>query len=326
MRSLGVLIYEQVQAIDVAGPLDVFTAANDLARARGGAYALHTIGLDPQPVRAENGMSIVPAFTLSDAPELDTLLIPGGAGSRVWCMDATLLAWIRARAASTRRVASVCTGLYLLAATGLLDGRSATTHWRFADDTARRHPRLRVEADRLFLRDGPFYSSGGLTAGIDLALALVEQDLGAATSLSVARELVMYMRRPGNQAQFSAPLQAQTRGGDRFAGLVDWMVAHLSSDIPVDRMAEQVAMSPRNFRRQFRESFDCTPARFLEQLRLERACVLLTSGHDGLDRIAAQVGFASPDALRRSFRHRYGLSPGEYRQRFGQSEELAGKV
>src|SRR5690348_2841905 len=316
IKTIGLLVYDDMQALDLAGPLDVFGAANALA---GGAtpYELCIIGLHASAVRAENGLSIVPAHALEDAPPLDTLLIPGGCGARTTInRDARLIAWLRERAPSTRRIVSVCTGAYVLAATGLLDGRRITTHWRYADDLARRHPALRVEPDRLFLRDGCFATSGGLTAGMDLALALVEEDLGAPAALAVARHLVMYVKRPGNQAQFSAPLAAQAQGNGRMGALVDWLLAHLDGDLTIERMAEQVAMSARHFRRVFAETFGMTPARFVEKLRLEQACLRLTQGKTSIERVAAGVGFNSADAFRRAFRARYGATPNEYRERF----------
>lgn len=313
--TIGLLAYDDMQALDLAGPLDVFGAAN--ARRDGTPfYRLCIIGLDAVAVRAENGLTITPTHALADAPQLDTLLIPGGLGSRVINADARLLAWLRERAATTRRMVSVCTGAYVLAATGLVDGRRVTTHWRFADDLERRYPALRVEADRLFLRDGRFATSGGLSAGMDLALALVQEDLGAAVALAVARDLVMYVKRPGNQAQFSAPLAAQTRGKGRMPELVDWLLAHLGETLTVERMAAEAAMSERHFRRTCVETFGVAPARLVERLRLEQACIQLTQGTGSVARIAADVGFNSADAFRRAFRVRYGASPGEYRERF----------
>jgi transcriptional regulator GlxA family with amidase domain len=231
--------------------------------------------------------------------------------------DAHLIRWLQERAMATRRVVSVCTGAYILAAAGLLDGRRVTTHWRFADDLAHRYPALKMEPDRLFLRDGRFATSGGLSAGMDLALALVEEDLGAPVALAVARQLVMYVKRPGNQVQFSAPLVAQAQGSGRMGALVDWLLAHLDDDVTVERMAERVSMSPRHFRRVFAEAFDTTPARFLERMRLEQACLRLTQGKTSVERIARSVGFNSADAFRRAFRSRYRATPGEYRERFG---------
>lgn len=310
--NVGMLIYDDVQALDVVGPLDVFASANERSP---GTYRLFTVSPDGKPVRAENGLRLTPDFSIRSAPEMDTLLIAGGAGSRVIDADRDVLDWIVSRTGETRRVVSICTGVYILAATGLLDGRKATTHWEYAADVKRRYPDIALEEDRLFVRDGKFHTSGGLTAGMDLALSLVEEDRGASAALAVARNLVMYMKRPGNQAQFSRPLQAQ--GGGRLAQVVEWMLDHLHEDITVERLADVSAMSERNFRRVFRETFDVPPTRFLERLRLEQACVLLTSGTDSVERIARATGFASADALRRAFRVRYGASPVEYRQRFG---------
>lgn len=316
MTNIGLLAFTDMQALDLVGPLDVFGMAN--SHAVGDVpYRLHVIGLDAGVVRAENGLAVTPGCTLDDAPPLDTLLIPGGIGSRVVNADVRLLAWLRERATGTRRIVSVCTGIYILAATGLLDGRRVTTHWRFADDVARRYPRLDIQAERLFVSDGPFVTSGGLTAGMDLALSLVEADLGAPTALAVARDLVMYMKRPGNQVQFSVPLAAQSRGSGRMAILVDWLLEHLDTHLTIERMAAQAAMSARHFRRVFVDTYGVAPARFVERLRLEQACLRLTEGHGSIERIAAGVGFHSADAFRRVFRTRYGVSPSEYRERFG---------
>lgn len=315
MATIGLLVYEGVQALDVTGPMDVFAAANQQAPGKRKPYTLCTIGLDTVAVRTEGGLTIVPDRILATAPALDTLLIPGGVGSRVVNADVALLAWVRARAA-TARVVSICTGLYILAATGLVDGRRVTTHWQHAAELARRYPALHMDADQLFVRDGRFHTSGGLTAGIDLALALVEDDLGPGVALAVARELVMYMKRPGNQTQFSAPLDAQTRGSGRMGQLVDWLLDHLAEDLGIDRLADRMAMSPRHFRRVFAETFESTPAAYIERLRLERACILLTSGAWTVERIAHAVGFTSADAFRRAFRSRYRVSPTEYRERF----------
>lgn len=316
MPTIGLLIYNEVQALDVIGPMDVFAAANALSREEQKPYRLLTIGLDTEPVRCENGLILVPDISIDCAPPLDTLLIAGGAGGRQLETDPRLLGWIRTRAVDTRRIVSICTGLYILAATGVVQGRRVTTHWRFASDLHKRYPGMCMDADQLFVRDGKYYSSGGLTAGIDLALALVEEDISAHAALAVARELVMYIKRPGNQAQFSAPLDAQTRGEGRMGELIDWLLDHLDEDLGIDRLAERVAMSPRNFRRVFSETFGTSPGDHVERLRLERACVLLISGALSIDRIAAATGFRSADAFRRAFRARYQASPGEYRARF----------
>lgn len=316
VKVIGLLAYDDMQALDLVGPLDVFGTANALASGTR-PYELCVVGLGARAARAENGLAVTPACSLMEVPQLDTLLIPGGAGSRAISTDSRLLDWLRERAKHTRRIVSVCTGAYVLAASGLLDGRRVTTHWRFADDLARRYPALRVEPDLLYLRDGCFATSGGLTAGMDLALALVEEDLGAPAALAVARHLVMYVKRPGNQAQFSAPLAAQTQGAGRLRELVDWLLTHLHDDLTVSRMAEQMAMSERHFGRVFAEMFGTTPARLVERLRLEQACLRLTQGKAPIERIASGVGFRSADAFRRAFHKRYGVTPGAYRERFG---------
>jgi transcriptional regulator GlxA family with amidase domain len=315
-KVIGLLAYNDMQALDLVGPLDVFGAANALAVGIQ-PYQLCVIGLSTSAARAENSLAVTPSCSLMGAPRLDTLLVPGGSGSRVDNIDSRLLDWLRERANNTRRIVSVCTGAYILAAAGLLNGRRVTTHWRFADDLARRYPALRVEPDRLYLRDGCFATSGGLTAGMDLALALVEEDLGAPAALAVARHLVMYVKRPGNQAQFSAPLAAQTLSTGRLRELAGWLLLHLHDDLTVERMADQVAMSERHFRRVFAETFGTTPAQLVEQLRLEQACLRLTQGKAPIERIASGVGFHSADAFRRAFHKRYGVTPGEYRERFG---------
>lgn len=315
LKTIGLLAYDDMQALDLTGPLDVFGAANALASGMP-PYGLHVIGVHTGTVRTENGLVVVPACSIKETPPLDTLLIPGGIGSRIGNTDPQLLAWLRLQAKSARRVVSVCTGAYLLAAAGLLAGRRVATHWQYAEDLARRFPAIHVEPEKLFLRDGRFATSGGLTAGIDLALALVEEDLGAAMSLAVARYLVMYVTRPGNQTQFSAPLAAQAQATGRMSILVDWLLAHLKDEITSERMAEQVSMSPRHFRRVFADTFDTSPARFVEHLRLEQACLHLTRDKSSIDRIAACVGFRSADVFRRAFRARYGATPSEYRARF----------
>lgn len=311
--NVGMFIYDDVQALDVVGPLDVFASVNERCPA---SYDLFTISLDGKSVRAENGLQMTPSFSVQDAPPMDTFLIAGGVGSRRMGQNRELLEWVSGRAATARRVVSICTGIYILAATGLLDARRATTHWAFAEDIKQKYPRIHMDADLLFVDDGKFYTSGGLCAGIDLALSLVEADRGSGTALEVARNLVMYMKRPGNQAQFSGPLAAQGLGTGRLAHVVEWMLDHLHEEITVERLADVSAMSERNFRRSFRDTFDLSPARFLEKLRLEQACLLLTSGNESIEGIARATGFGGADVLRRSFRARYGATPLEYRQRF----------
>jgi transcriptional regulator GlxA family with amidase domain len=314
--TVGILLYDDVQPLDLAGPVDVFGAANASATP-GTGYVVHTLSSCARAVRSENGLRLSPDLALEDAPHLDTLIVPGGSGARTTLSrDPKVLAWLAKRAPRSRRVVGICTGVFVLAAAGLIDGKRVTTHWRFAAEFRERFPRVRLDTDPLYLRDGRFYSSGGLTAGIDLALALVAADRGAETALGVARELVMYMHRPGNQAQFSAPLDAQTRGTRGLAPLVNWMLTHLRDDLSVARLAQRANMSERNFRRVFRETFEMTPANFVGRLRLERACTLLASGNSSISRIASTCGFTHADVFGRAFQARYGASPSEYRERF----------
>jgi transcriptional regulator GlxA family with amidase domain len=316
-RAIGLLLYDDMQSLDLAGPLDVFGNASQHAGTAQPAYSLHTIGLNRQPVRAENGLSLTPDYALSSAPPLDTLIIPGGAASRrALSVDARLHRWLRKRGQTTRRMVSICTGVFVLASAGLMTGRRATTHWRYAEEFRQRFPDVRLDADQLYVQDGKFYSSGGLTAGMDLSLALVDADLGATVALAVARDLVMYIRRPGNQAQYSAPLEAQVLGAGRLAQLVEWMLTRLHLDLGVARLAEHVNMSPRNFQRVFRQKFSTTPARYVERLRLERACIQLCTGAKSIEAIAASCGFNNADVFRRGFRATFGTSPREYRLRF----------
>jgi transcriptional regulator GlxA family with amidase domain len=211
---------------------------------------------------------------------------------------------------------SICTGISGLAPSGLLDGRRATTHWRYAADVARHFPAIRLEPDRLFIKDGPLYTSAGITAAIDLTLALIEEDYGATLALAVARDLVVYLRRDGGQQQYSAPLQFQARAIDRFAELSCWMASHLDADLSVEALAARAALSPRQFARKFKSVFGMSPAERVETLRLDAAREHLTSSPAPVEAIARIVGFRSDDAFRRAFDRRFGLSPSDFRRRF----------
>jgi transcriptional regulator GlxA family with amidase domain len=318
-KRIGVLGFNGVNAVDVVGPTEVFASAGrtDFTRADSrGLYRTHLIGLTDEPFTAESGVRFLPDCQLSDAPALDTLIVPGGWGLRVPSTNAAISTWLRNRAPRIRRVACVCTGVYGLAPTGLLNRRRVTTHWRFADDLARQFPQLTVDANALFVKDGRFYTSGGITAGIDLALALVEEDLGPRVALAVARELVVFLKRPGGQEQFSEPLRFQVHSADRFADLVAWISAHLERDLSVPVLADRARLSPRHFSRRFHETFGCTPAQFVDNLRLTEARARLTAAGRTVDSVAASVGFSSADVFRRRFRRRFGVAPKNYRERF----------
>lgn len=317
-RRIGVLGYDGIQALDVVGPSDAFSAVRvDGKGAEDPPYEVILIGLDGRHFTTESGI-VMQAQATVPAPRLrlDTLIVPGGRGLREVGAQQRAAAWIRERAPRIRRVASVCTGVYALAATGLLDGRRVTTHWRFAADLARRFPKVRVDADALYLKDGPFYTSAGITAGIDLSLALIEEDHGPRAALAVARELVVFLKRPGGQKQFSEPLQFQADSADRFADLVAWISGHLEEDLSVESLAARVFLSPRQFSRSFRKSYGTSPAAFVEAMRLDEAGRRLCSSRATIERVARSVGFGSDDGFRRAFERRFGVSPGSYRSRF----------
>jgi transcriptional regulator GlxA family with amidase domain len=305
--------YADVQTLDLAGPLDAFASANSVQPA---AYIARTASLDGAPFVSESGLRIAPDGALHDMGPIDTLIVPGGAGLRRPAVYEEIAEAVLRLSAGCRRIVSVCTGIYGVAPTGLLDGRRATTHWRFADDVATRFPALRLDCDRIFIKDGPLYTSAGITAAIDLALALIEEDYGPKLALSVARDLVVYMKRSGGQRQFSEPLQFQARSGDRFAELAAWITSHLSDDLSVEQLAARTSLSPRQFSRRFSRAFGQTPSEQIEALRLDAARNHLTGSGAQVEAIAAAVGFRSNDAFRRAFDRRFGLSPTEYRRRF----------
>lgn len=318
-KRIGFLGFDNVNALDLVGPSEAFSAVRygtEQSQGRS-CYEVLIIGLTANPFVAESGIVFRPHTTIKSVPDLDTLIIPGGIGLRHPATCEKLAAWVRGRAGRLRRVVSVCTGIYGLAQTGLLDGRRVTTHWGFAQDVARRYPKLKVLPDALFIKDGPFYTSAGITAGIDLALALIEEDYGVGVALGVARELVVYLKRPGGQEQYSEPLRFQTQGADPFTDLITWMRSHLDQDLSVEALAARVHLCPRQFSRKFKAASGSTPASFVEGLRLGEARRRLAEPRQPVKSIASAVGFKSVDAFRRAFERRLGISPSGYRSRFG---------
>ncbi|MEP7042402.1 MAG: helix-turn-helix domain-containing protein [Dokdonella sp.] len=316
---VGVLGFDGINGLDLIGPLEAFAHAAylDAADAAGQSYEVSVIGMTRKSFTSESGMRFVPHYSLTNAPELDTLVIPGGAGLRDAATTRKVAAWVAARAPRLRRIASVCTGIYGFAPTGLLDGRRVATHWRFADAVAQRFPQLHVDGAAIFIKDGPYYTSGGVTAGIDLALALIEEDLGPGAALAVARELLVYVKRPGGQEQYSEPLRFQARAADRYADLVAWIGAHLDRDLSVSTLAARAHLSPRQFARRFAAALGCTPADYVEGVRLGEARNRLADADSAIEQIARSVGFNSADAFRRAFERRFGIGPSVYRERFG---------
>ncbi len=321
-HRIGLIGFDQIQGLDLMGPMNAFAAANDLTPG-GGCYEIAVIGESGQPFRTSSGLSVVPDFAANAAPDCDTLIVPGGAGGRTPETLRWLVPWLEAKVPAARRVSSVCTGIYALAETGCLDGRKVTTHWSHAGNVAKRFPKLRVDGNAIFIKDNRFYTSAGVTAGIDLSLALIEEDFGSRLALSVARELVVYLKRPGGQEQYSEPLKFQTRSTDRMGELVTWMSGHLTEDLTIDALADWTCLSPRQFSRRFKASFGCTPADFVEDLRLSAARQRLNEPDHTIESIAASVGFKSADVFRRVFERRLGVTPSLYRYQFPANGRLA---
>ncbi|MFE2637943.1 GlxA family transcriptional regulator [Streptomyces scopuliridis] len=319
-RSVLVVLFDDVQSLDVTGPVEVFNGAG-LATGDRGAYRIRTASLDGAPVRTSSGLTLVPDLALTDAPDPHTLVVPGGSGTRG--PDPLLIAWLRERAPRAGRLVSICTGALLLAAAGLLDGRRATTHWMAADLLATHYPAVEVDPDPIYIRDGEIATSAGVTSGIDLALALVEEDLGREVALTVARHLVVFLRRPGNQAQFSAQLAAQTAQREPLRDVQSWISDHPGGDLSVESLAARARLSPRHFARAFRAETGMTPGRYVERVRVEHARRLLEESADGVEEISRVCGYGTPEAMRRAFIRALGTAPAEYRRRFRPSPALA---
>ena len=331
-RRIAILLYPGVQSLDVTGPLEVFSAAREVLAARGGGdagYEVVTIARSPEPVRCSSGLRLVPDGPLPrGAKGIDTLIVPGGSGREQAVADETLIRWISHAPRSCRRVAAVCTGSFLLAAAGLLDGRRATTHWAHARRLASEHPGVEVDPDPIFVRDGPFWTSAGVTAGMDLALAMVEEDLDREAALLIARHLVMFLRRPGNQSQFSATLHAQLPKAEPLRELQRAVLEDVAGEHTVEAMAARVHMSPRNFARAFRAQTGVTPGRYVESVRLEAARRRLEETGEPVAAVARECGFGTAETMRRSFLRALKVGPAEYRRRFrspagGEREQLA---
>ncbi len=320
-HRVAIVAFAPAQLLDVTGPLEVFAGANGAAARAGRAppYAIQVVAVEAGALATTSGVPII-ATPLPGprTPAPDTLLAAGGPGARACANDRAQMRRLAALCERSPRVGSICTGAYPLAATGLLDGRRATTHWAHFDEFEALFPRVRIDREALFVADGKFHTSAGISAGIDAALALVEADLGREMALQVARELVVYLKRPGGQSQFSAQLAAEASGDDpdRFAALRRWMAAHLRHDLSVEALAERMAMSPRNFARRFAEAHRTPPARYLQSLRIDAARRLLTGGALPIERVAERCGFASSEAMRTAFQRQLDVSPLEFRRRF----------
>src|SRR6185437_472118 len=320
-RRVGFLGFDGIQALDLVGPADAFGSdafgAIDQRESDAAApYEVVVIGLDRATFTTSSGLVMQADAVASDNLSLDTLIIPGGTGLRRPGVSERAAVWISQIAPSVRRIASVCIGIYGLAPPGLLDGRRVATRWSAASDVAHRFPRLIVDSDIIYVKDGNCYTSAGITAGIDLALALIEEDLGAAVALAVAKELVVFFKRPGGQKQFSELLRFQIDAHDRLGDIASWIYTHLRSDLSAQALADRACLSVRHFARTFKDQFGTTPGIFVEEARLAEASRRLSSKRVSIEGVAHSVGYASEDVFCRAFERRFGVSPSSYRSRF----------
>jgi transcriptional regulator GlxA family with amidase domain len=309
------------QMLDITGPLDVFTAANELSVAAGrpAPYELGLAGPEAGALITTSGVALQASHSVFDSSlQAGTVLIAGGRGARESAGDARLVAALAGLCGRAQRVASICTGAFPLAATGALDGRRATTHWAHFDEFSARFPSVEIDRDALFVGAGRFHTSAGITAGIDFSLSLVERDLGRELARAVARELVVFMKRPGGQSQFSTRLMHTPAGEqrERFEALAHWMAEHVSEDLSIDVLASRLAMSPRNFVRRFTASMQVTPGKYVQMLRIDEARRLLTESDLPIAVVAARCGFHSDEAMRLAFQRSLNVAPSEFRARF----------
>ncbi|MBX3446106.1 MAG: DJ-1/PfpI family protein [Parvibaculaceae bacterium] len=321
------LVYEDAQILDIAGPVQLLSAAIDVA-AGGPAYAVELVAERRGPVGTTSGLSLTADKSFADITEedlssVDTFIVSGGNGSRVEMENDALLEFTRKVAAPARRVVSICTGAVILAAAGLLDGRRAATHWAYAPTMRKRFPNVAVDDDAIYVRDGKFWTSAGVTAGMDLALALIEEDLGRDMALTLARHHVMYLMRPGGQSQFSAQLAAQHVGNERLGRICAYIIENPCADLSIPALAALAAMSERSFARHFVSETGFTPAQFVERARLDEACRRLAGGNASLDAVSADAGFGAAERMRRAFIRHLGVTPGRYRERFRTSRRDA---
>jgi transcriptional regulator GlxA family with amidase domain len=317
-RRVLIVLFDGVQSLDVTGPHEVFSGASSYqARQRGQAgYEISAASLGGGLVKSSSGLGLQPDGDLRNLPAgpVDTLIVPGGRGTAAPSPE--LIGWLRVHGRQARRMVAVCTGAFLLAEAGLLAGKKATTHWGYAEALARRFPDVIVDPDPIFIRDGCVATSAGVTAGIDLALALVEEDFGHAAALAVARSLVVYLRRPGGQAQFSAQLQAQTAQRAPLRDVQQWISEHPAADLSVSALADRAGLSPRQFARAFTAETGTSPGKHVAAVRLEAARRMLEDSERGVTQVSRACGYGTPEAMRRAFVQSLGVPPASYRSRF----------
>ncbi len=318
-KTVGLIVFEQIAADELTGPAEVFSRARIQNGNGGGSpcYHLLTLGVSAAPCVTDCGITIKPQLALTDAPLLDTVIVPGGSSVPDAKLSKKIAQWLRRRAPGTRRVATLGSGIYALASTGLLDERHVTTHWRLARDVAARFPRLHVTPNSLFVKDGPFYTCAGGTSAVDLSLSLIEEDYGRQVALKVARELVVHVKRSGKQQQYSEALRFQVQSSDRFVDLPAWILCNLNQDLTVESLAHEACMSPRNFTRLFKAAFGKAPAEFVAHARIREAQRRLEAPRNSIESVATSLGFRSADAFSRAFEREVGCRPSTYRARVG---------
>lgn len=314
VRRIVFVIFDGFQSLDLTGPYEVFHYAGTLA----GGYDCRTVAAVAGPVRSNSGLTVQVDTGVGDLDPrgVDTVLVAGGTDVDAARLDERLIGWISAAAGSARRVASVCSGVFLLAAAGLLDGRRVTTHWVREDQLRREHPEVRVDCDPIFVRDGPVWTSAGVTAGIDLALAMVEDDHGRDVAHAVARELVMFLRRPGSQSQFSVPLWSRQPTSDPIRTAVTAVHADPGARHTVTDLANLAGLSARHLQRRFPAELGVSPAAYVERVRVEAACRALAATPEPIESLARRLGFGTGETLRRAFHRQLGVAPSDYRERF----------
>jgi transcriptional regulator GlxA family with amidase domain len=319
-RRVVIVGYEDAESLDLSGPAEVFAAASLLSGADAGGeplYEIEVVASDGDPIKTTSGLRIVPDASIAESRgKIDTLMVAGGTGAFAAAADADLVGWIAAAAPRSRRVSAVCSGAFPLAAAGLLDQKRATTHWSACELLAERHPGASVEPDSIYVRDGETWTSAGVTAGIDLALAMVEDDHGRGLAREVARWLVVFVQRPGGQSQFSSHVTAVQADREPLRELQGWIADHLGEDLRVEALADRVHMSTRNFARAFRREVGLTPAAYVEAVRIERAKQRLEEAAEPVEAVARSCGFGSAETMRRAFARRVGVPPADYRARF----------
>lgn len=317
-RSVAIVLFEGVNALDVTGPAEAFATAR-LSNGEA-AYTIETYAIHDLQVRTESGLTLLSDRALEHATPSDLLIIPGGRGARSKLVLEQLVKWLKTNAHSYKKVASICTGAFPLACSGLVDGSSITTHWAHGTELQEICAKVQVKTEHLFLSEGKFYSSGGVASGIDLALEIIRQDLGHSAAMAVAREMVVFLRRDGGQSQFSNLLQLQTKANDRLRETCNWAAANLDADLSNEVLAERAGLSVRQFTRKFVNAIGEPPATHINRLRVEAAKSALAEGTN-IASTAHAVGFGSTDGFRKSFEKLVGITPGQFQARFGQVRE-----